>query len=72
MASNLEMLAALNPNCKTDALPGGEWKVTYASMFTHLTGDERKELARGTYGEMIKKMALLPKGKYADVKLEPA
>jgi hypothetical protein len=51
-------------------LPGGEWKVTYASMFTHLTGSKRNELARGTYGEMIIKMGLLPKGKYADVKLE--
>ena len=52
-------------------LPGGVWKVTYASNFSHLTGNKRNELARGTYGEMV--VALATAGnKYKDMRMEEA
>jgi hypothetical protein len=50
-------------------LPGGEWRVTYASMFAHLTGRERNELARGTYGDMAIALATA-NSKYTDLRLE--
>lgn len=50
-------------------LPGGEWKITYRSVFSHLTGVVRKELARGSYGEMIVRLGT-ETGKFYDMKME--
>jgi len=47
------------------------YKLTYKSMFSHLTGTARNELMRGTRRECLERMEVV-QDKFYDLKVEKA